>query len=69
MGRWKNTPPREFQWTAEKANEYAERAARRTKLDCVEMAMTRARSYEATNSQDGRLKAEVLREFAEFLMR
>ncbi|MGE0024638.1 MAG: hypothetical protein AB7S70_13530 [Hyphomicrobium sp.] len=69
MGRWKTTPAREFQWTAEKANEYAELAARRSKLDCVEQAMARARSYEATNSADGRLKAEVLREFAEALMR
>lgn len=69
MGRWKNTPQRDIEWTAKKANEFAELSARRAKLDCVEQAMARARSYEATNSRDGRLKAEVLREFAEALMR
>lgn len=69
MGRWKNTPPRQTEWTAAKVSEFAELSAKRAKLDCVEQAMARARSYEATNSRDGRMKAEVLREFAEALMR
>ncbi|WP_295557892.1 hypothetical protein [uncultured Hyphomicrobium sp.] len=69
MGRWKNTPAREIEWNAKKANEFAELSARRAKLDCVEQAMTKARIYEATNSREGRIKAEVLREFAEALMR
>ncbi len=66
MNRWKLTPPKDAQWTAAKASEIAEQSAQKTKLDCVEQAMARARSYEAANNHDA---AAALRKFAEGLMR
>jgi hypothetical protein len=66
MGRWKNTPPRDITWTSTKVSEVVEQTEKRTRLDCVEQAMARARSYEAANKPDA---AEALRTFAEGLMR
>jgi len=66
MSRWKNTPPRDQQWTAAKVSEVAEQSAKRATLDCIERAMAAARGYEAADNPQA---AEALRTFAQGLVR